>query len=320
MTTYLFAGGGTAGHVNPLLAVGRPADASASPDATVLVLGTAEGLESRLVPMRGYELLTDPAAAVPAPAERRGPALPGSASRRRSSGREQLIREHERRRRRRLRRLRGRPGLRRRAAHRRPDRRARGRTPSPGMANRLGAFFTQHVGVDLLGHAPAPRPRRSACRCAARSRPSTAVPSGQEALAEFGLDPRPADAARDRRLVGRAEHQRDGRTGPPPSDRRRRLADPARRRGQSRTSARATSTATTCCRYCDRMDLAYAAADFVVSRAGAGTVCELTAVGLPAVLVPYPVGNGEQRHNATRRRRGRRRACSSPTPTSRPTG
>ncbi|WP_031273791.1 glycosyltransferase, partial [Curtobacterium sp. B8] len=49
---------------------------------------------------------------------------------------------------------------------------------------------------------------------------------------------------------------------------------------------------------CDRMDLAYAASDFVVSRSGAGMVCELTAVGLPSVLVPYPVGNGEQRHNA----------------------
>jgi UDP-N-acetylglucosamine--N-acetylmuramyl-(pentapeptide) pyrophosphoryl-undecaprenol N-acetylglucosamine transferase len=47
------------------------------------------------------------------------------------------------------------------------------------------------------------------------------------------------------------------------------------------------------------MDLAYAAADLVVARAGANTVCELTAVGLPAVYVPLPIGNGEQRFNAT---------------------
>ena len=50
--------------------------------------------------------------------------------------------------------------------------------------------------------------------------------------------------------------------------------------------------------YADRMDLAYAAADLVVARAGANTVCELTAVGLPAVYVPLPIGNGEQRFNA----------------------
>jgi UDP-N-acetylglucosamine--N-acetylmuramyl-(pentapeptide) pyrophosphoryl-undecaprenol N-acetylglucosamine transferase len=38
----------------------------------------------------------------------------------------------------------------------------------------------------------------------------------------------------------------------------------------------------------DRMDHAYAAADLMLSRAGAGTVAELAAVGLPSILVPYP--------------------------------
>lgn len=50
--------------------------------------------------------------------------------------------------------------------------------------------------------------------------------------------------------------------------------------------------------YIDRMDLAYAAADFVIGRAGAMTVAELTAVGLPACFVPLPIGNGEQSLNA----------------------
>jgi UDP-N-acetylglucosamine--N-acetylmuramyl-(pentapeptide) pyrophosphoryl-undecaprenol N-acetylglucosamine transferase len=50
--------------------------------------------------------------------------------------------------------------------------------------------------------------------------------------------------------------------------------------------------------YCDRMDLAYAVADLAITRSGALTVAELACVGLPAILVPYPVGNGEQRHNA----------------------
>ncbi|MGA2265897.1 MAG: UDP-N-acetylglucosamine--N-acetylmuramyl-(pentapeptide) pyrophosphoryl-undecaprenol N-acetylglucosamine transferase [Phycisphaerae bacterium] len=40
--------------------------------------------------------------------------------------------------------------------------------------------------------------------------------------------------------------------------------------------------------YCDRMDLAYAAADLVLARAGAVTVAELAATGKPAVLMPYP--------------------------------
>jgi UDP-N-acetylglucosamine--N-acetylmuramyl-(pentapeptide) pyrophosphoryl-undecaprenol N-acetylglucosamine transferase len=50
--------------------------------------------------------------------------------------------------------------------------------------------------------------------------------------------------------------------------------------------------------YVDRMDLAYAAADAVVGRAGANSVTEAAAVGLPAVFVPLPIGNGEQARNA----------------------
>jgi undecaprenyldiphospho-muramoylpentapeptide beta-N-acetylglucosaminyltransferase len=38
----------------------------------------------------------------------------------------------------------------------------------------------------------------------------------------------------------------------------------------------------------DRMDLAYAAADLVVARAGATTVAELSALGVPSILVPWP--------------------------------
>jgi UDP-N-acetylglucosamine--N-acetylmuramyl-(pentapeptide) pyrophosphoryl-undecaprenol N-acetylglucosamine transferase len=50
--------------------------------------------------------------------------------------------------------------------------------------------------------------------------------------------------------------------------------------------------------YVDEMQYAYAAADFVVCRSGAMTCAELTAVGLPAAYVPLPLRGGEQRLNA----------------------
>lgn len=50
--------------------------------------------------------------------------------------------------------------------------------------------------------------------------------------------------------------------------------------------------------YLERMDLAYAAADLAICRSGAMTVAEVSAVGLPAIYVPLPIGNGEQRLNA----------------------
>jgi UDP-N-acetylglucosamine--N-acetylmuramyl-(pentapeptide) pyrophosphoryl-undecaprenol N-acetylglucosamine transferase len=50
--------------------------------------------------------------------------------------------------------------------------------------------------------------------------------------------------------------------------------------------------------FVDRMDLAYAAADLVLCRAGANSVVEAAATGLPGIYVPLPIGNGEQEHNA----------------------
>jgi UDP-N-acetylglucosamine--N-acetylmuramyl-(pentapeptide) pyrophosphoryl-undecaprenol N-acetylglucosamine transferase len=50
--------------------------------------------------------------------------------------------------------------------------------------------------------------------------------------------------------------------------------------------------------YVAEMERAYAAADLMLARSGAGTVLETAAVGLPAVFVPYPHGNGEQARNA----------------------
>jgi UDP-N-acetylglucosamine--N-acetylmuramyl-(pentapeptide) pyrophosphoryl-undecaprenol N-acetylglucosamine transferase len=51
--------------------------------------------------------------------------------------------------------------------------------------------------------------------------------------------------------------------------------------------------------YVDRMELPYSVADLVIARAGASTVAEVSALGIPSVLVPYPHAvAGEQEANA----------------------
>jgi len=51
--------------------------------------------------------------------------------------------------------------------------------------------------------------------------------------------------------------------------------------------------------YLDRMDFGLAVADLVVSRAGASFLAEITAVGVPAILIPYPFASeNHQEHNA----------------------
>ena len=51
--------------------------------------------------------------------------------------------------------------------------------------------------------------------------------------------------------------------------------------------------------FIDAMPRAYAGADLIVSRSGAGAVAEIAAAGRPAVLVPFPfAADDHQRHNA----------------------
>ena len=69
--TIVVAGGGTAGHIEPALAV---ADAirEIAPDTRITALGTHRGLETTLIPARGYDLRLIPPVPVPRPDERRG--------------------------------------------------------------------------------------------------------------------------------------------------------------------------------------------------------------------------------------------------------
>ncbi|MFP5283047.1 MAG: undecaprenyldiphospho-muramoylpentapeptide beta-N-acetylglucosaminyltransferase [Actinomycetes bacterium] len=68
--------------------------------------------------------------------------------------------------------------------------------------------------------------------------------------------------------------------------------------GATRTTDPSTGAVYSPVSYVQRMEQAYAAADLMLGRCGAGTVLETAAVALPAIFVPYPHGNGEQRRNA----------------------
>lgn len=292
MTTYLFAGGGTAGHVNPLLATADRLR-EREPDATVLVLGTAEGLESRLVPDRGYELLTVPRLPFP---RRPGGDLARFPRRWRASVSRVrgLIRERG------VETIVGFGGYASAPAYAaaRSERlpiAAHEQNARPGIANRLAALWTRHIGVTFPG---------------TRLRGATVV--GLPLRAEIERLDRPSARAEGLRLFGLAAEKpvllvTGGSTG-------------ARRLNESVsesvaallgagwqvlhiTGSRSPVTdpglaGYRILEYCDRMDLALAVADLAVSRAGATTVCELAAVGVPAVYVPYAVGNGEQALNA----------------------
>ena len=297
----VLAGGGTAGHVEPAMAV---ADAltALNPDVRITALGTQRGLETRLVPERGYhlELITP----VPLP--------------RKPSG--DLMRLP----------LRVRQAVRQTravlddvdadvvigfggyvalpaylAARGGPLRRRRvpvvvhEANASAGWANRVGARSAQRV----LSAVPNPGLRRVEVvgvpvRAAITSLDRMALRA--EARAHFGfaddarvllvfggsqgaqrINQAVAAAAKDLAVAGisvlhahgpkNTLELRESADGDPPY-----VAVP----------------------YLDRMDLAYAAADLAVCRSGAMTVAEVTDVGLPAVYVPLPIGNGEQRLNA----------------------
>lgn len=292
MTVYLLAGGGTAGHVNPLLAVAdRLRDRD--PDAEVLVLGTAEGLEARLVPARGYELLTIAKVPFPRRPNRAAAAFPAR-FRRSIADVTEII------------------------AGRGVDvvvgfggyvstpayiaaRRAgvpfvvHEANAKPGLANRLGARRARAVGVAFEG---TPLPGAEVVGMPLRREIETLDRAAlRRAAAEFfDLDPdRPVLLATGGSLGAR----RINRT----------MVDSAAALVATGWQVLHITGAKSevddpgidgyrIVEYADRMDLALALADFAVSRAGAATVSELAALGIPAVYVPYPVGNGEQRFNA----------------------
>jgi UDP-N-acetylglucosamine--N-acetylmuramyl-(pentapeptide) pyrophosphoryl-undecaprenol N-acetylglucosamine transferase len=294
----LLAGGGTAGHTSPLLAT---ADAlrRLDPDVEITCLGTPRGLENTVVPAAGYRLELVP----PVPLPRKpGKDLALVPSRLRGAVKAALevvdrvrpdvvvgyggyvsVPAYVAARRRRL------PLV----VH---EQNAR-----PGIANKLGARVASRVAVSFpdtpLRNAeyvglPLRRMISQLDRPALRA----------EARAFFGLDPDlptlvvtggSQGAWRlNRAVVGAASALGAGGVqvlhvvGPRGKD------DP------EWTDPVGTGIPYVVATYVDRMDYALAAADLMVCRAGASSVAEAAATGVPAIFVPLAIGNGEQPRNA----------------------
>ena len=285
----VLAGGGTAGHVEPALAL---ADAlrRANPRIPITCLGTERGLETRLVPLRGYDLELIPAVPMPRSVNQQLLSVPGRLGGAVSAATAVLDRV-------RADVLVGFGGYVATPAYLAARRRGvpivvHEANVRPGLANRIGVRLTRHVFTGQpgtkLAHAtyigiPIRREIAGLDRLAL----------GDKARGHFGLRPDlpvllvtgGSQGARslNQAVVAAAAWIRSAGVQllhivgprsdvdvPPPGGEPPYVALP----------------------YLDRMDLAYAAADFALCRAGAMTCAELTAVGLPAAYVPLPHGNG----------------------------
>ncbi|WP_376766490.1 undecaprenyldiphospho-muramoylpentapeptide beta-N-acetylglucosaminyltransferase [Tsukamurella spumae] len=287
------AGGGTAGHIEPALAVADAVRAQ-QPDAVVTALGTPKGLEGRLVPERGYPLEMIP----PVPLPRKPGAdlaklpfrLAGAVRRTRkvlrATGAEVVV---------------GFGGYVALPAY------LAARTlrlpiviheanASAGVANKVGAKLATTVFAAVPGSGVEAEVVGMPVRASITGLDRTALRA--QARAHFGL---PADGPVVLVFGGSqgAVRLNDGVSG---------AARDLAAAGVGVLHAYGPKNSLdlgpdgvpgyVAVPYLSRMDLAYAAADLAVCRSGAMTVAEVAAVGLPAVYVPLAHGNGEQALNA----------------------
>jgi len=291
MTNYLLAGGGTAGHVNPLLAL---ADyiTQHEPDSRIYTLGTREGLEAELIPARGYQL--DFIAKLPFPRKPSIYALsfPIKFMTAVSEVRKQIRKNH-------IQVVVGFGGYASAPAYlaarlEKIKLVIHEANALPGIANKLGAGLADVIAVAfpqtaLRNGKAIGMPLRREIETVADAR------DPKSARKHFGLDPEAftllvtGGSLGAKRINDTIESSRDllsaagiqilhivgGKSE----------FEPVKQSGYLRI------------KYCDRMDLALDASDFAISRAGATTVAELTAIGIPGLYLPYSVGNGEQAHN-----------------------
>ena len=295
----VLAGGGTAGHTSPLIATAKALQDLAEVDITCV--GTPKGLETRVIPAAGLDLVLIP----PVPLPRRPtPELLAVPARLVRAVREAgaILRQHS------AQVAVGFGGyvslpvyLAARLA----------KVPLvlhegnavPGLANRIAARFTRHVATTFpdtrLPHAvhlglPVRSGIASLDRAARRPAARTAfgLPADGRVLLVSGgsqgarsLNQATLDAA-DRLLAGGISVLHV--LGPA------NLTDQTVARADGATGAVYVPVG-----YVDEMGDAYAAADLMLGRSGAGTVMETAMTGLPVIFVPLPHGNGEQARNAT---------------------
>jgi len=291
----LLAGGGTAGHTSPLLATAE-ALRRRYPDVEIVCLGTARGLETTVIPAAGYplELVS------PVPLSRQVNAdLFKTPARLRTSVNEavEILDRHQ-------------PEVvvgfggyvsvpaYLAARKRRFPLVVHEGNALPGIANKLGARFTPFVATSF----PGTRLPHAICTglpirrmIAVLDRPALRA----EAAEFFSLDPALPT------LLVTGGSQGAERINQSVAAAAGALAEAGVQvlhivgpKGEATPNRGPDGPAYVIEQYVDRMDLAYAAADAVVCRAGSNTVTEVSGVGLPAVFVPLPIGNGEQELNA----------------------
>ncbi len=295
MRSVVIAGGGTGGHIEPAMAL---ADAlrRADPEVRITCLGTERGLETKVIPARGYALDLIPAVPLPRSPTPALLSLPGRMFGAVQAAVEVLDRAEATV-------LVGFGGYVATPGYLAARRRhvpivVHEANSRPGLANRIGARLTTHV---FTGQAGTSLPHATRIGIPIRREISglDRLAMTDKARSHFGLRPdlpvllvtrgSQGAASLNRAVLGAADAimsvgvQVLHIVGP--------------RTGQSDAAPRG-AVPYVMLEYLDRMDLAYAAADFALCRAGAMTCAELTAVGLPAAYVPLPHGNGEQRLNA----------------------
>jgi UDP-N-acetylglucosamine--N-acetylmuramyl-(pentapeptide) pyrophosphoryl-undecaprenol N-acetylglucosamine transferase len=296
--TVVLAGGGTGGHVFPALAVAR-ALADERPDLRVEFLGTARGLESRLVPEAGWTLHTVDAIPLARKVSLDAARMPFVLARAARQARALLQ-------------SRGAVGavvfggyvsvpLALAARRLRLPLVVHEQNAVPGVANRVAARWASAVAVTYPGTAFGRRPVTVTGNPVRPGLdPGAVAGSRAEALHTFGLD----GTRRTLLVFGGSQGARRINSATVESARRwsapqrvqilhatgRRDAGAVAQDWQRVVEASGPDERPTVAvrDFIDRMDLAYAAADAVVCRAGASTVAELTVLGLPSVLVPYP--------------------------------